>query len=71
MPDAKSLTEDGEGKVVAPAMDQAAMYLAQAEGYPPMSPEAEKRMVRKMDWILLPMVCVCVAIFLSRFPQLH
>lgn len=42
------------------AMDQAASYLAQASNYPPMSLEAEKRLVRKMDWILVPMVCEMV-----------
>ncbi|RJE20414.1 Major Facilitator Superfamily [Aspergillus sclerotialis] len=40
------------------AMDQAASYLAQASNYPPMSLEAEKKLVRKMDWILVPMLLV-------------
>jgi hypothetical protein len=37
-------------------MDQAAEYLAQTRDYPPMSVDAEKRLLRKMDWILIPMV---------------
>lgn len=37
-------------------MDQAAEYLAQSTGYAALSPEAERRMLRKMDWILIPMV---------------
>lgn len=40
-------------------MDQAAAYLVQnAAEYPPMSAEMEKRIVRKLDWILTPMVCI-------------
>ncbi|PWY86784.1 allantoate permease, partial [Aspergillus heteromorphus CBS 117.55] len=38
------------------AMDQAAEYLAQSSTYPPMSPEDEKRLIRKLDWILVPML---------------
>jgi hypothetical protein len=37
-------------------MDQAAEYLSQVGEYPPMSPAQEKRLLRKMDWILVPMV---------------
>ncbi|KKA16759.1 Uncharacterized protein T310_9579 [Rasamsonia emersonii CBS 393.64] len=37
-------------------MDQAAEYLAQSTGYAALSPEAERRMLRKMDWILIPML---------------
>ena len=38
-------------------MDQAAGYLAQSVTYyPPMSPKAEKKLLRKIDWILIPMV---------------
>lgn len=58
MQDAKNISGEGEQKGTAPAMDQAASYLAQGADYPPMTPEEEKRMLRKMDWILLPMVSV-------------
>ncbi|QKX64479.1 uncharacterized protein TRUGW13939_11653 [Talaromyces rugulosus] len=37
-------------------MDQAAEYLSQVGEYPPMSPTQEKRLLRKMDWILVPML---------------
>jgi hypothetical protein len=37
-------------------MDQAAEYLSQVGEFPPMSPAQEKRLLRKMDWILVPMV---------------
>ncbi|CAK7221359.1 hypothetical protein SEUCBS140593_004544 [Sporothrix eucalyptigena] len=36
--------------------DEAALYLATAEHYEPLSPEAEKKLKRKMDFILLPML---------------
>lgn len=37
-------------------VDQAAIYMCQVGGYPPLSPEAERKMVRKIDWIVVPMV---------------
>ncbi|KAL6239477.1 fungal-specific transcription factor domain-containing protein [Aspergillus navahoensis] len=37
-------------------MDEAAQYLAHNPGFEPLSPEEEKRMIRKLDWILLPML---------------
>ncbi len=41
----------------APAQaDQAAGFLLNAEGYGPLSPEAEKALKRKIDWIMIPMV---------------
>lgn len=41
-------------------MDQAAEYLAQAtQRYPPLSPIDDKRLIRKIDWALVPMVCAC------------
>lgn len=46
---------------VSRGMDKAAEYLAQnAVDLPPMTPEMEKRIVRKLDWILIPMVCAFV-----------
>lgn len=50
-----------EKQGISKAMDEAAEYLAQSTNFPPLSPEEEKKMLRKMDWILLPMVC-------CRFP---
>ncbi|PWY77329.1 allantoate permease [Aspergillus sclerotioniger CBS 115572] len=41
---------------VPKAMDQAAGYLAQHVAYPPMSSKAEKKLVRKIDCILIPML---------------
>ncbi|PGH33021.1 hypothetical protein GX50_04167 [[Emmonsia] crescens] len=37
-------------------VDQAAIYMCQVGGYPPLSPEAERKMVRKIDWIVVPML---------------
>ncbi|OJJ68097.1 hypothetical protein ASPBRDRAFT_58147 [Aspergillus brasiliensis CBS 101740] len=41
---------------ISKEMDGAAMYLAQTSAYPPMTPEVEKRLLRKIDWILIPML---------------
>lgn len=38
-------------------VDRAAVYLTQTFEYPPLTPEAEKALVKKIDWIILPMVC--------------
>ncbi|RAL03208.1 uncharacterized protein BO80DRAFT_470928 [Aspergillus ibericus CBS 121593] len=40
---------------VPKAMDQAAGYLAQSVTYPPMSARDEKKLLRKLDWVLIPM----------------
>ncbi|EFE33754.1 MFS transporter, putative [Trichophyton benhamiae CBS 112371] len=37
-------------------VDRAAVYLTQAIEYPPLTPEAERALVRKIDWIVLPML---------------
>ncbi|KAK2753872.1 hypothetical protein FQN55_000236 [Onygenales sp. PD_40] len=37
-------------------VDQAAVYLSRAGEYPPFTPEAERRMVRKIDWFMIPML---------------
>jgi hypothetical protein len=50
-------TPEVEKQSVSRAMDEAAEYLAHSAGFAPLSPEDEKKMIRKMDWILLPMVC--------------
>lgn len=43
-------------KLDAQQTDVAAVYLNNAEHYEPLSPEDEKKLMRKTDWILLPMV---------------
>mgnify|MGYP001658067513 CR=1 FL=1 len=50
-------TPEVEKQGISRAMDEAAEYLAHSTGFAPLSPKEEKKMVRKMDWILLPMVC--------------
>lgn len=47
---------EAEKQGVSGSMDEAAEYLAHSAGFDPLSPEEEKAMMRKMDWILLPMV---------------
>ncbi|KAL4924076.1 transcription factor domain-containing protein [Aspergillus undulatus] len=47
--------EEGKQNVVK-GMDEAAQYLAHNVGHEPLSPEEERRMLRKTDWILLPML---------------
>jgi hypothetical protein len=47
---------DAEKQGVTMAMDEAAQYLTHNAGVDPLSPEEERKMIRKMDWILLPMV---------------
>ncbi|EFE37673.1 MFS transporter, putative [Trichophyton verrucosum HKI 0517] len=37
-------------------VDRAAVYLTQAVEYPPLTPEAERALVRKIDWIVPPML---------------
>ncbi|KAF3396975.1 hypothetical protein DPV78_007846 [Talaromyces pinophilus] len=38
-------------------MDQAAIYIAQtATRYPPLSPIEERKLIRRIDWILVPML---------------
>lgn len=56
----RSSTPDGSEKMaISKEMDGAAKYLAQTSNYPPMTQEIEKRLLRKIDWILVPMVgCV-------------
>lgn len=49
--------EEPQGKQHATkTMDEAAQYLARNAGFEPLSAEEERKMIRKMDWILLPMV---------------
>ena len=37
-------------------IDQAALFLAEAEGFEPLTAQQEKRLKRKIDFILIPMV---------------
>lgn len=37
-------------------MDEAAKWLASAESYPPMTPEQEKRLKKKIDGWMIPLV---------------
>ena len=39
-------------------IDNGAKFLAQAGDYAPLSPEAEKRLIRKVDWIMIPMLFI-------------
>lgn len=49
--------EEPQGKQHATkTMDEAAQYLARNAGFEPLFAEEERKMIRKMDWILLPMV---------------
>lgn len=50
-------TPEVEKQGVSKAMDEAAEFLTHSAGFAPLSLEEEKKMIRKMDWILLPMVC--------------
>ncbi|OQE21403.1 hypothetical protein PENFLA_c014G09232 [Penicillium flavigenum] len=49
-------TPEVEKQGISRGMDEAAEYLAHSAGFAPLSPEEERKMVRKMDWILLPML---------------
>lgn len=37
-------------------IDQAALFLAEAEDYVPLTPKQQKRLKRKIDFIVVPMV---------------
>ncbi|KAH6980775.1 hypothetical protein BKA56DRAFT_585967 [Ilyonectria sp. MPI-CAGE-AT-0026] len=39
------------------SMDEASECLAQSAGFDSLSPEEEKAIMRKMDWVLLSMAC--------------
>ncbi|KAL2871195.1 major facilitator superfamily domain-containing protein [Aspergillus lucknowensis] len=47
---------EAEKQGVSKAMDDAARYLVHNSGHAPLSAEEEKMMLRKTDWILLPML---------------
>lgn len=50
------LSKTEQGQDDARQVDVAAAYLNGTESYEPLSPAEEKKMIRKIDWILLPMV---------------
>lgn len=50
--DAKAVVVDADTKKI----DQAALFLAEAEGYVPFTPKQEQRLKRKIDFIVVPMV---------------
>jgi ACS family allantoate permease-like MFS transporter len=39
-------------------IDRGASFLAEAQEYAPLSPEAERRLMRKVDWIMIPMLFI-------------
>lgn len=45
-----------EKAVLNQHVDKAAKFLIEGEHYPPLSPEAERKLIRKVDWIMIPMV---------------
>lgn len=56
--DAPSQVEAGDPlKIDVKNTDAAAVYLNETEHYEPLSPQEEKKLKRKIDFVLLPMVC--------------
>lgn len=47
--------------------DKAANFLINTEGYTALTPEAEKRLKRKIDWIMIPMASSGSMSELSQF----
>lgn len=45
-----------EKNVLSQHVDKAAKFLVEADAYPPLSPEAERKLLRKVDWIMIPIV---------------
>lgn len=69
--DNQSQTVDGKLDVPADA-DKAAGFLLQGgEDYGELTPEAEKRLKRKIDWFMVPMVCLlqylCLGLTLTEY----
>jgi len=55
-----------DAKVAVPVdADKAANFLLNTEGYDELSPEAEKRLKRKIDWVMVPMVGFCYTLLKS------
>ncbi|EKG13966.1 Major facilitator superfamily [Macrophomina phaseolina MS6] len=53
--DAESQSVDHKVGLVE-AVDQAAQFLAETEEYPPLTPGQERKLIRKIDWIMIPML---------------
>lgn len=55
------ITSTTAGEVTKPTddvvLDDAAKYLANSEEYPRMTPEQEKKIVKKIDAWMIPLVC--------------
>ena len=50
-------SQKGDEKLVVTVnADKAAGFLLNTEGYAELTPEAEKRLKRKIDWFMIPMV---------------
>ncbi|KAF2789375.1 MFS general substrate transporter [Melanomma pulvis-pyrius CBS 109.77] len=47
-----------EKNVLSQHVDKAAKFLVEADAYPPLSPEAERKLLRKVDWIMIPMLFI-------------
>ena len=45
-----------EKTVLSQHVDKAAKFLVEVDSYPPLSPEAERKLIRKVDWIMIPIV---------------
>ncbi|CAO2658031.1 Nn.00g072910.m01.CDS01 [Neocucurbitaria sp. VM-36] len=45
-----------EKNVLSQHVDKAARFLVEVDAYPPLSPEAERKLIRKVDWIMIPIV---------------
>ncbi|KAJ5094190.1 hypothetical protein N7456_010051 [Penicillium angulare] len=56
-------SSQAEKQGISKNMDEAAEFLAHSASFVPLSPEEEKKMIRKTDWILLPMVSMSIDSF--------
>lgn len=64
--DVESRSVDHKAGIVE-HVDQAAQFLAETQQYPPLSADEEKKLVRKVDWIMIPMVSRSHACWNSGF----
>jgi hypothetical protein len=60
-PDGEQTVEVDEKAALNQHVDKAAQFLAETEDYPPLSAAAEKKLMRKVDWIMIPVVRSSVA----------
>jgi ACS family allantoate permease-like MFS transporter len=47
-------------------MDKAAKFLNETQEYPPLTAEAEKKLLRKVDWIMIPVVSLIMLFFTKQ-----